>query len=152
MKQAPGSGYPTNFIIVVILLRVFVLATGSSIDRYDDQFQALIKAEFDEVDTNRDGFITIEEIVDASYAYNLELNRNIEQGFNRTDLVSHTHGDPDSGRDFDHMDINGDGILRPEEIREYFRKETTEPFNQADKNGDLKLDFAEALPYALSMG
>ena len=140
MKQAPGSGYLSNFIIVVILLKVFVLATCSSIDGYDDQLKAEIKADFEEIDTNKDGFLTIGEFVDATYASIVGKHPFLAEN---PDLSTYLDYNPGGASKFASIDTNKDGRLSPGELKAVMRDAIRKVFMKVDANGDDFFTFGE---------
>ena len=100
-----GFGYPFNYILGVILLTG--LTNVNSLDGYDDQS---IKAEFDQIDTSDDGFLTIDEMVDFTLARILAFPNEASRAEETREFLMRTAIEP-----FNEVDANGDSKLSFEE-------------------------------------
>jgi Ca2+-binding EF-hand superfamily protein len=91
------------------------------------------KEEFDKADLDRDGYLTLKELIQVT-----------EKEMGATKCVSRASFPfDDEYFDFERMDKNGDGELCPDEVRQDIEDSLKRRLAQIDKNGDQLLSFEE---------
>ena len=99
---------------------------------------------FQELDRNNDGRPELDEMADATFEGFKFILPEIEDEVTRAELEAKY---PDQKAVFDQLDINGDGKLKPFEVKTWARDKLKDQFIAADRNDDSLVTLEEFLAY-----
>ena len=122
------------FFCLVMMFNVIIAAPG------------LTRADFDEMDTNKDGKLTFDETVDAVYGDMKKENSILASNPTLSEFLVIVPS-PDGEGKFAIIDTNRDGRLSESEVKAVIAEFKHIVFNTMDSNGDSFVTFEENLAY-----
>ena len=139
----PESAFGLLFFLIVFQpTSTAPTSNGSDSDaRHKEQFQ--------ELDLNKDGRLTLPEMVDAIFESLKSIFPSIQNDIPREEFLAMS---PDQETEFDNFDTNGDGKLSSSELKAWTRDVLKDQFNDADKNGDSYVTLDESIAYDKARG